>query len=157
MTQVDAQLGIGVHPYDPSVPMNQPYNHEAPVNETPPMSTQPGRRAYDTRNSDALPVFERSSEKWSANTLVLNNAEPLQIAGKQKGRKELIIFVPNTASAGVIIAPTPGECSMYQGVELDPGATLTLKTEAQVYAGLISGQSSGMVCIIATINPPEKD
>ena len=157
MTQVDAQLGIGVHPYDPSVPMNQPYNHEAPVNETPPMSTQPGRRAYDTRNSDALPVFERSSEKWSANTLVLNNAEPLQVAGKQKGRKELILFVPNSATAGVVIAPDSGEVSMGGGVQLDPGATLTLKTEAAVWAGLISGQTTGTICVVATSNPPEKD
>ena len=157
MTQVDAQLGIGVHPYDPSVPMNQPYNNEAPVSETPVMTTQHAKAAYSTRNPDALPVFERASEKWSANTLTLNNTEPLQIAGKQKGRKELILFVPNSATAGVIIGPDPGTVSMGQGVELDPGATLTLKTEAAVYAGLISGQTSGTICIVATSNPPEKD
>lgn len=157
MTQVDAQLGIGVHPYDPSVDMTQPYNNEAPVAEAPVLAPQRGSKPYQARNVDAVPVFERSSEKWTAQTLTLNNAEPLQIAGKQKGRKELIVFVPNTAAAGVIIAPTPGEVSMFQGVQLDPGATLTLKTEAPVYAGLISGQTSGIVCTVATINPPDKD
>ncbi len=153
MTNVQAQIGVGVHPWDSSVPTDGSYQNEAPV----PLDSGAGasqssrREPYTVANEDAIGVFQRASHDWSANTVVIS--QTTKILGRQKGRTLVTLFVPNTATEGVVLAPTQGEADMANGITLEVGSTIDLATEGSIYAGLITGKTTGTVAYIALTNP----
>lgn len=151
-------LPPGVHPQDPSVPyrIGQRLDENAPVAPDGVGNRyKRGTQAWDFDNSDATPVFQRLSDSWTANTIVLStgNNATAQVVGRQEGRESLTLWVPSTATAGVVIAPTEGEVQNGAGITLSPGDSIDIPTEAPVYAGLISGQLTGTINVVSTINP----
>lgn len=110
-----------------------------------------GRRPWAVDNPDALAVFMRASASWSANTFTLSRT--LQLIGRQRGRTHVSLWVPASASAGVLIAPTEGEVDNGDGVELAPGDSIAIYTEAPIYGGLVTGQTTGVVAVVAYLNP----
>jgi hypothetical protein len=151
------QLPPGVHPRDPSGADWKPPTSEKETSWTP------GRKAWDTENDEALGVYQRAAHDWDAQLWVLTQTE--QIAGRLKGRVALVLAVPTTlpdgsAPNGVIIGSSGGpvDQAFSSGVGdvyvLNAGDSLTLRTEASVYASPIKGNSTGAVQTINLYNPP---
>lgn len=153
MSKVEAQLGIGVHPLDSSVPSNQVLGADNPIPETTPTSSGSKVKPFNTRNDEALPVYERGSHEWTATTLIISNA--IQILPKQEGRKLATLYVSSTATEGVIIGPDRGQIEVGYGAVLNPGDSIDLKTEGSIYAAPIAGQTTGTVTVVSFFNPPK--
>ena len=122
------------------------------------------RKAWGTTNADALSVFERASSDFTAGVINIStqNGNTAIIVGRQKGRKSVTIWVPKTytnASGststpnGVIIGQTEGEVQAYAGAQLNPGDSITINTEAPVWAGVLGGNTSGLCQFLVEYNP----
>lgn len=152
-TGIDA-LPPGVHPMDPSSFSGDPL--AAPQDTPDPKWTTTTKPQFGTENGDATATFQRSDHEWTGNRIVVdtNNAGTVQLCGRQKGRSSVTLIVPLTATAGVVIGPTEGEVLNSASCPvLTPGQTLTLPTEAPIWAGVIPGQTTGTVDVFVTFNP----
>ena len=139
-----------------------------PPSQPAPGSYKPAaRQPFPTNNPFAVPVFERASSDWAPfnyNAGKLGTV-PVQIARSNKGRKAVTISVLSAETNGVVIGPDPGPLSEYQnggvagvGVyELDPGDSVTIETEASVWACCQTGQTSGGCQGWETYNPAVLD
>ena len=158
-------LPPGVHPYDPSVAVPGEWDG-GPLHEAPPVPHdeagnryQTGRQPFSTSNDDALAVWERASHDWSGDTVIIGMPNPsIQLIGRQKGRKCITLWCPSTGTA-VCIAPLEGICDQQfnngvGGLILNPGDSVTINTEAQVWAGILNGNTTGTVAYLAESNPP---
>lgn len=159
-------LPVGVHPLDPSSPIGS--DGQLPTDNAAPHDTAGdrwtvGRKGFGVDNAAALATFQRSSEFWSARVVSVdaNSGGTAQVVGRQRGRTELTIWVPTTlpngaTPLGVILAPTEGEAQAggNSGIVLLAGDSLTLHTEAPVFAGLIPGNTSGFCQVTVAFDPP---
>jgi hypothetical protein len=158
-------LPPGVHPLDPSItvppdyiggPLEEPGQvpHDTAGNRY-----ETGRKPFSTENDDALAVWERASHDWTGDTVIIGMPNPtVQLIGRQTGRKCITLWCPSTGTA-VCIAPTQGVCdqqftSGVGGLILNPGDSVTINTEAQVWAGILNGNTTGTVAFLAEYNPP---
>lgn len=149
-------LPPGVHPRDPSAataadPLAAPYDLPGE------RAVERGRPPFPTENDAALPIFQRADHDWTGNRYQVdtNNAGTVQLCGRQKGRSSVTLVVPSAAAQGVVIGPTEDEViNNLSSPQLVPGQSLTLPTEAPVWAGVIPGQTSGTVDVYITFNPP---
>lgn len=156
-TDLTAELPPGTHPRDASVPLvpGQAIDSDNAGIDGNALAEQGTRRSkpWGTDNESAFPVNQRSSSQWSANAYTLSG-NPIQLAGKLKGCVSTTIWVPATASHGIVIAPEEGDITQGAGVELDPGDSITLDTEAAVWGGVIVGQTTGTCQVVRLFNPP---
>ena len=155
---VDVPLPPGVHPMDPSqvwLGGNMPDALAAPHDYAgAPHPT--GRAPFHNDNTEALAVYQRGDKEWSANRIVVdtNNSGTVQLIGRQKGRVGVTLSVPSSAATGIVFAPTEGEVLNSQSCPaLLPGDSITIPTEASVWAGVIGANTTGTVDVIATYNP----
>jgi hypothetical protein len=128
-----------------------------------------GNKVWGTENGNALAVFERGSKSFTAGQIVVGTANggTSIVVGRQKGRKNVTISVPATYTAsdgtsstpnGVAIAETEGELQLINGgFQLNPGDSITISTEAPVWAGLLPGKSSGLCQYLVEYNPTGTD
>ncbi len=158
----DHGLPPGVHPNDPSGPDFVPGPPDQPQEWTP------GRPPYDVENYDAIATYERASHEWDAGAVYVDsqNGGTAIVVGRQKGRKSVTIWVPNTDAGGntpngVLLANREGALQGITGgnltgdmIVLNKGDSITIDTEASVWAGLIGSNSTGFCQFIATYNPP---
>ncbi len=158
MTDVNAQLAVGVHPLDNSV-IPGSYNNEYPV---PPEHAQPKSQTreqpFSGTNYDALPVFERASKEWTARTVIVSKSLPL--CTRKKGRKQVVLFCPASATAGVSLFPSRDEADangVDTGYPLAVGASVTLYTEGPVYANELTAGTPGTVVVMEFFNPVVDD
>ncbi len=154
---LSAELAPGVHPRDPSVPIvpGQVLAEPNPTDQADLIEQGQRRSApWSIDNEEALAVNQRSSSQWSANAYTLSSGNIIQLAGKLKGCVSTTIWVPASASHGVVIAPEEGDITQGAGVELDPGDSITLETEAAIWGGVIVGQSTGSCQVVRLYNPP---
>jgi hypothetical protein len=147
-------LPPGVHPNDPSVAWSGGPLHEAPTvpPDRPETHYQRGQQPFSQDNSQALPVFERAAHDWTGNTWVLTQTR--QVAGRQVGRKSVTLWNKSSSATSVFFAPVEGEVDQGQALSLDPGDSITIPTEAPVYAGPGPLVASCTVQVMATYNPP---
>jgi|HubBroStandDraft_6_1064221.scaffolds.fasta_scaffold291133_2 hypothetical protein len=156
-----SNLPPGVHPYDPSVPYSggELRDSQEVPSDTAGYRYPTGRKPWDTDNEDALAIWERASHDWTGDTVTIGMPNPtLQLIGRQPGRKCITLWCPSTGTA-VCIAPTQGVCdqqftSGIGGLILNPGDSVTINTEAQVWAGILNGNTTGTVAFLAEYNPP---
>lgn len=151
-------LPVGVHPRDSAVTVvpGQNLDSDTPVNQDGPgpqgFRTQP---PWSTENEQAVPVYQRAAHDWSANQYTLSSTRgPIQLAGRRRGRQSVIVWVPTSASLGVVVSPDEGDIEQGAGVTLSPGDSIELPTEATVYGGVIVGNSSGTAYVVELYNPP---
>lgn len=158
----DHGLPPGVHPNDPSGEDWQP----GPPDQ--PQAWTPGRPPYDTDNWDAIAVYERAAHEWDAGVVYLNsqNSGTAIVVGRLKGRKSVTVWVPTTDAAGnttkgVLLANRPGPLEAGTGgaltgdiIVLNPGDSVTIASEASVWAGLIGSNTTGFCQFVSTYNPP---
>lgn len=159
MTDTATQLPQGVHPRDNSVPVvpGSPLDADTPISLDAPLEAQgtPGTPPWSTANEEAFPVNQRSAHEWSANSYTLSSTVgPIQLAGRRKGQVSVTVWVPASAAHGIVISPLEGDIQQGAGVELDPGDSITLETEAAVWGGVIVGQTSGTANVVVLYNPP---
>jgi hypothetical protein len=158
-----SQLPPGVHPLDPSVPYSGGPLHDPSTipADTAGYQYQSRSEPFGTDNDDALAFFERASHDWTGDTITLastGSSPSVQLIGRQKGRKCVTLWCPSTGTA-VCIAPTQGVCdqqfnSGIGGLILNPGDSVTINTEAPVWAGVLNGNTAGTVAFLAEYNPP---
>jgi hypothetical protein len=146
------ELPAGLHPLDQSGPEYRPQIGDQP------QAWKPGTQPFAVPNSHAVAVWERATNDWAGTawTLALTGATngTMQIAGRIAGRKSVTIWVPSSASHGVQIAPSRGQCDNNAGVVLNPGDSITIGSEAPVYAAVISGQTAGTCNVLDLFNVP---
>ncbi len=165
-----SDLPVGVHPKDMAIPIpthtgdmvGLDSNAAAPLAEGPSTAQTARRLRFASDNGDALGVFERASHEWAPRIWILSsNDEPKQIVGRQVGRKDITLWVPATLPSGsplgVMIGRYPEDCynDNITGIVLNPGDSLTIETEAPVYAAVIPGNSLGNLYSITAFNPPK--
>ena len=151
----------GEHPDDRTAPSTHPNDMPVPY-DTAGGDAPRGEPSFDTDNDEATPVFQRAAEAWTGQQFTITG--PTQIARRQKGRQGVTIFVPATdmngnAINGVTIAPDDSEVQNVGGMVVGsplfllPGASISIDTEAPVWAGLIGSNANGFVCVLIADNP----
>jgi len=156
----------GTAPEDPSIPIEDlhRYSDNPAPHDTAGNRYDTGKRGFHTDNEAAFPVFERASSDWNAGAIVVtsNNAGTAIVGGRQRGRKAITLSVPTTwtdpngtvsTPNGVTISQTEGELQNGSGYQLNPGDSVTISTEAPVWAGLIPTKTTGVVQWIVEYNP----
>jgi hypothetical protein len=146
-------LPAGVHPHDARG--GAPGGREGLGGEGPTPQGKSLHKPWDVDNEEAFSVYQRASHDWSAQQYNLTTGNtPFQLAGRQKGRESVTIWVPSTASFGCIIAPSEGDVQQGTGIVLNVGDSITLRTEGPVYTSVISPNATGTVYIVQFFNPP---
>ena len=125
-----------------------------------------GAKYFGTANFEAVPTFERASHDFTAGQVQVGsyNGGTSIVVGRQAGRKNVTIWVPtsyiNAAGVtisnplGVVIGQTEGEIQIPgNGVQLNSGDSITIATEAPIWAGLLYGQTSGFCQYLVEYNP----
>ena len=154
-------LPAGVHPGDASTAQEAvpgvPLDHEKG------QQWRPGREPWGVDNEEALPVYNRAAHDWSPGQVWCNstvNSGVQVVNGRQAGRASVTVWVPlldpnGNAPLGVMIGPTTE--SVIQGgigcVVLNIGDSITIPSEGPVYAGCISGNSTGFCQYMSLTNP----
>ena len=154
--ELPAQVRPADSPDDRGVPETYPGSQPVPP-DTVGGDSPRGRESFATENDEAIGVFQRASEAWTGRQFLISN--PTQVARRGKGRTQVTVFVPATdvngvAVTGVIIGPSDSDVQ-GQGnpLFLLPGMSITLETEAPVWAAPIPGNTTGYVCVMITDNP----
>lgn len=154
-------LPVGTHPGDRRASPTDFAGVTPPVPAPPARS---GRPPFPTANGRAMPVFQRADRTWNGEAIRVP-ATPVCIAQRRKGRGTITVSVPSsvviagvvvTVTAGVLVAATAGEASMFKGLTLNKGDSVTIASEGSFYAISLPGSSAGIVQVIETYNPPEK-
>lgn len=147
-----SDLPVGVHPQD-----QRGFDAGVIGVDLPSMPTAM-KNAFNTSSADALSVFQRAAHNWDAKTVNVSTANPTaQAAGRLKGRVRVDVWVPSSASVGVMIAENQGILEAGGGVELAPGDSIAIPTEASIYVGLVSGQTTGTANVAQYFNEMGSD
>ena len=137
-------LPPGVHPYDQTGPEFSP----APAPQGQTFTT--GTKAFSVPHAEAIPVWERATTNFATKNLTLGATT--QVAGRLPGRKSVTLWVPGTAAQGVQFSNNRGDVDSGNGTPLSPGDSVTIGSEAAVWAGPLSGQTSGTVYTLDLYN-----
>lgn len=151
-------LPQGVHPRDSTAPVvpGMPLDQDTPIEQDGPGPQ--GQRTtppWSVENEEAFAVNQRAAHDWSANTYTLSATRgPIQLAGRKRGRVTVIVWVPTSASLGIVVSPDEGDIEQGVGITLSPGDSIELPTEASVYGGVIVGNTTGTAYVVELYNPP---
>ena len=151
--QLDVDLTAlpgGVHPGDQSGKDWEPPGSVDPgVQEW-----RPGKKPFDTKPGLAIPVWERATEEFAEQVLNLSSGmNAIAAAGRETGRKSVTLWVPSIASYGCQFSRIRGKVDNGNGMPLNPGDSITIGSEAPVYVGVQTGQSTGVVYVLDLMNP----
>jgi hypothetical protein len=159
-------LPHGMHPDDQAIPAEDLKRYsDAPVPfDTHGNKYATGKKQFNLDNGEAFQVFQRSASDWNAGSVSVNanNGGTSIVVGRQRGREQVTLAVPTSfvtpagstiTPNGVVVGQTEGELQGGGGYQLNPGDSLTIRTEAPVWVGLIGSQTSGLVLWMVTYNP----
>lgn len=159
-------LPPGVDPMDRSVVVTGDHidhNNPVPYDRLNKSYVQ-GQKPYSKENWQALQVFQRSSAGGSVKVVVVNanSGGTAQACQKQPGRVSVTMSIPSalgdgTVPNGVVWSFTEGDvqqASLNACGVLNPGDSVTLYTEAQIWVGVLAGKTTGAVQVIQLTNPP---
>lgn len=154
--EVPAQVRPADSPDDRGVPETYPGSQPVPP-DTAGGDAPRGRESFATENDEAIATFTRACEAWTGAQFLISG--PTQIVRRMKGRTQSTIFVPLTdvngnAITGVIIGPSDSD---VQGIGnplfLLAGMSISVPSEAPIWAAPIPGNATGYVCVMTTDNP----
>lgn len=161
----DTQLPTGVHPRDNSKTWTGQGEFDANVpvgGDRPAPLNDRTRKPFGTENEEALPVNQRSAYAWSPRLIIVSSDTPVLVAGRQKGRQGVSLWVPTsviingtltTTPAGVMIGSDPQEATSAVTV-MNVGDSIRIQTEGAVFAALVPGTAAGYLQVIVEVNPP---
>lgn len=97
---------------------------------------------------DAVPVNERASESHNTRAYSINATSML--VGRRAGRKYVVLSVPTTFNGstnanGVQVSDTRAYIDANAGYQLNPGDSLEIDSEAPVWVGVLSGNTTGVI------------
>jgi hypothetical protein len=152
----DAALPPGMHPLDQTVGGDS----LATPPDTPGDRYDTSRGPWSTENQSAVPVFQRLAHDWVGGYLkVSSNQNPQTVVGRQPGRGPVTIWVPNqlpdgtVPSFGVTIGSDQADIYNNGGIALGVGDSITIPSEASVYAVVTGSNATGACQWFATLNP----
>ena len=115
-----------------------------------------GPALFQTENLSAVPVVQRSAE--SHNVRAASCVEPTKIVGHRKGRRAITLSCPATTVAGTPLGFQVSDQRAYldvgTGFQVNPGDSLRVESEAEVWIAPLPGNSSGYCQYVETFDAP---
>lgn len=161
----DPNYAAGIIQFDDESPESRSapsqYGDDYPLPHDHAVAPHPaGTPRFSTPNGDGtVATFQRASQDFTSGILIVSAA--LLISGRLDGKESVTLWCPSTdmlgnAVNGFIFGETEGE--LQQGnlaAFLLPGQSVTIRSEAPVWAAQIPGGSGvGTVCYKVEYNPP---
>ena len=119
-----------------------------------------------TRSTDAVPVIIRSAESyllhWSG--LKAYTGQAIQAVGVRKGRRAITFSVPATyldssgvshTTPGIVLSHSRANVEAGVGVQLNPGDSWRIDSEAAVWVGGLPGSTTYLYQAIETFDSPD--
>ena len=131
-------------------------HHNAPREGVPPF--------FQTDNLEAVPTVSRSAE--SMNVRAAGFVAPYKLAGHRKGRRSITISCPQITTAAGVGAPVATVPLGFQvsddrtfldvsvGFQINPGDSLRIEAEAEVWVAPLPGNTSGYCQYVETFDAP---
>jgi hypothetical protein len=150
-------LPPGVHPTDRRA---SPSDWSGPPQPAPSTYTG-GREPFSVPNARAMGVWQRATRTWTPRAVRVGQT-PVKLVGRKRGRLKVSLWVPKTVvvsgvvvtvTHGVLVAASAGEASQFAGAVLNVGDSLTVPSEASVYAIALPTQVVGFVQYADYFNP----
>ena len=109
-----------------------------------------------TPHDQAVPVYERAAETHSTRGLSINSTSML--LGRRVGRKYVVLSCPTTYNGstnanGFQVSDTRSYVDANAGYQVNPGDSIEIDTEAPVWVGVLSGNTTGVVQWSEVFNP----
>lgn len=152
----------GQAPDDQVAPSRYPGDSPVPLDTAELTPAATGHLQFDTDNGYAIGVFQRAAHDWTSGSRQPTSAQgPEMVVGRMKGRTSTTVWVPSkdangNVPLGVVIGSTEGECQQggFDVVVLNVSDSITINSEAPVWVGVISGNSTGFCQFKSEYNPP---
>lgn len=114
---------------------------------------------FDTDNATAVPVWERASTSFAASSQAIGTGTT-KLVGRHKGRKSVVLSVPVTITTsagtsspkGIQFAHDPNLVDTNAGFQLNPGDSVQIDSEAEVFVGVLPGNTVGYVQYLEIFN-----
>ena len=123
-------------------------HHARPSEGVPPF--------FQTDTLSAVPIVSRSAE--SHNVRVAACVEPTKVVGHRKGRRAITLSCPTTTVAGTPLGFQVSDQRTYLdigvGFQVNPGDSLKIESEAEVWIAPLPGQTSGYCQYVETFDAP---
>jgi hypothetical protein len=157
---------VAPYPAEDSVPLGESQEGQGPA----PADTygdryKTGTKRFAGDSGKAVPVFQRAATdaNFGAISVGLTSGGTALVVNRQKGRVSVTLSVPLTytnaagvvsSPNGVVIATLEGEAQTAGSCfQLNPGDSITVATESPIWAGLIPGNTTGVVQWFVEYNP----
>jgi hypothetical protein len=111
---------------------------------------------FQTENLSAVPVTQRAAE--SHNVRSATCVQPSKVVGHRKGRRAITLSCPATTVAGTPLGFQVSDRQAFLdvnvGFQLNPGDSLRIESEAEVWIAPLPGQTSGYCQYVETFDAP---
>lgn len=141
------------------------YLDEVPGEEETPIFDELKDRAkivssrFDTVNEQAVPVFERAASSFTVKQFTVTN-EAQALVGRRRGRKYVALSCPGTVTVGGVgstpkgfaFSHTRSDLDVGIGFQMNPGDSVEIDSEAEVYVAALPGNTTGTVQYLECYN-----
>jgi hypothetical protein len=111
---------------------------------------------FQTDSLAAVPVTQRAAE--SHNVRAASCVVPSKVVGHRKGRRAITLSCPATTVAGTPLGFQVSDQRAYldvnAGFQVNPGDSIRIESEAEVWIAPLSGQTSGYCQYVETFDAP---
>lgn len=107
---------------------------------------------FNTQNEQPIPTAERATNAHNTVRVTLQ-ADAFQLLGRRRGRRYVVLSCPATITTGGVAATPLGfqvshdrnNVTVGIGYQVNPGDSLEVDSEAEVYVGPLPGNTTGTV------------
>jgi hypothetical protein len=150
MNELDRDYGVPSQDVfaDAAGPEHSIDHHNAPLEGVPAF--------FQTDSLSAVPTVSRSAESHNvrASTCVV----PSKVVGHRKGRRSITLSCPATTVAGTPLGFQVSDQQAFLdvnvGFQVNPGDSIRIESEAEVWIAPLSGQTSGYCQYVETFDAP---
>jgi hypothetical protein len=111
---------------------------------------------FQTDSLAAVPVTQRAAE--SHNVRAASCVVPSKVVGHRKGRRAITLSCPATTVAGTPLGFQVSDQRAYLdvnvGFQVNPGDSIRIESEAEVWIAPLPGQTSGYCQYVETFDAP---
>jgi hypothetical protein len=133
------------------------YVDEIPTSDTSILGEETGHSSvvssrFNTQNEQPIPTSERATNAHNTVRVTLQ-ADAFQLLGRRRGRRYVVLSCPATITTGGVGATPLGfqvshdrnNVTVGIGYQVNPGDSLEIDSEAEVYVGPLPGNTTGTV------------
>lgn len=128
---------------------------EVPTDETPIVGETTHEAAssvFDTINEQAIPVVQRAASSFLARQFTVSG-DPAALVGRRRGRRYVALSCPGTVTVGGVGSTPKGfswshnrnDLTVGIGFQVNPGDSVTIDSEADVWVAALPGNTTGTV------------